>query len=259
MNAAFPYLSQLNNPDWSVVKGFMSDGLQSTFTNIQVGYETEHNTDDTHGDVTADSLIVRGLTTLQSGLSANGKMGTAGQVLTAGGNTANAYWSSALGNTTITGTLTANGPFVLSATLSANGSTGTLYQVLSSNSAANAYWSGGRSGTWTPVDASGDSLTFTSVNATYLRLGGLVFVNVNLTYPSTVSATSALIGGLPFAEASGEYTALAVGVSTVAGIGALIVQSSNTVELFVSGSGTRATNAALSLGTLYFSGVYRAA
>ncbi len=258
MNIAFDYQTQLNNPDWNVVKGFLGTGLGKNFTNIQVGYETQHNTDDTHGAVTADSLIVAGLTTIQQQLSANGSVGVAGQLFVSGGNTANAAWSSSLGNTTITGTLTANGPFVLKSTLSANGATGSLYQVLGANSAANAYWTMGTSGTWTPTDGSGAALSFSVTGATYLRIGGLVYVNAVLAYPSTSDATAAQINGLPFTEASGINSGLALTFQALTSVvDILIVASSTHIFPFINGS--RATNVGLSGQTLEFSGIYRAA
>ena len=55
-------------------------------------------------------------------------------------------------------------------------------------------------GTWTPTDASGAglSLTGTSNNCFYTKIGNQVTCVFSLTYPSTASAAAATIGGLPF-------------------------------------------------------------
>jgi hypothetical protein len=81
-------------------------------------------------------------------------------------------------------------------------------------------------GTWTPTDASGAGLTFTgtSNNCYYNRVGNLVTCVFSITYPTTVDASSASIGGLPFtsknttsavAGASGT-TYNSLGVSSIA-------------------------------------------
>lgn len=66
-------------------------------------------------------------------------------------------------------------------------------------------------GTWTPLDASGAALSFTTVSGNYIKIGRLVVAHFKLTYPSTVSGGTALIGALPFAI---------VNASTGYGIGA---------------------------------------
>jgi len=53
-------------------------------------------------------------------------------------------------------------------------------------------------GTWTPSDASGAGLSFSSVNGRYTKIGSLVFASGQVTYPATADATNAAIGGLPF-------------------------------------------------------------
>ena len=54
------------------------------------------------------------------------------------------------------------------------------------------------SGTWTPSDQSGAGLVFTSVTVGYSKIGNMVFIYGRLTYPTTASIASAIIGGLPF-------------------------------------------------------------
>lgn len=53
-------------------------------------------------------------------------------------------------------------------------------------------------GTWTPTDASGASLSFTTSYAKYTKIGNLVTATCYVTYPTTASTAAAKIGGLPF-------------------------------------------------------------
>jgi hypothetical protein len=56
-------------------------------------------------------------------------------------------------------------------------------------------------GTWTPTDNSGAGLTFTSVYASYIKIGRAVTINVELTFPSTANASAVAIS-LPFSSDS---------------------------------------------------------
>ena len=53
-------------------------------------------------------------------------------------------------------------------------------------------------GTWTPVDGSGAGLSLTVSYARYTRVGRLVTIETQVTYPVTASAAGAVINGLPF-------------------------------------------------------------
>ncbi len=60
-------------------------------------------------------------------------------------------------------------------------------------------------GSWTPVDASGAGLSFVSAvgvspGGQWTTLENYVFCSFTLTYPATVDARVANIGGLPFAN-----------------------------------------------------------
>ena len=57
-------------------------------------------------------------------------------------------------------------------------------------------------GTWTPIDSSGASLTFSTANGYYTKVGRLVTLTAVVTYPTTASTSSAQIGGFPFANAT---------------------------------------------------------
>ena len=59
-------------------------------------------------------------------------------------------------------------------------------------------------GTWTPTDGSGAGLTFTTVFGRYVKIGKQVTVHFRVNYPSTVDATAAIIGGLPYVVDSGN-------------------------------------------------------
>jgi hypothetical protein len=53
-------------------------------------------------------------------------------------------------------------------------------------------------GTWTPTDASGAGLSFTSASGEYIKIGKYVFALGKVTYPATASALGCSVGGLPF-------------------------------------------------------------
>ena len=53
-------------------------------------------------------------------------------------------------------------------------------------------------GTWTPTDGSGATLSLTTANCAYTKIGRMITVTFNITYPSTADGTNAQINGLPF-------------------------------------------------------------
>jgi hypothetical protein len=59
-------------------------------------------------------------------------------------------------------------------------------------------------GTWTPTDGSGAGLTFTTVFGRYIKIGKQVTVHFRLTYPSTASGATVIIGGLPYVVDAGN-------------------------------------------------------
>ena len=80
--------------------------------------------------------------TITTPFSANGGVGTSGQVLTSGGTGANAYWSTVSaggGGGFSNGQSISVSNLAITGSLTANGSTGTSGQILASNG-ANAYW-----------------------------------------------------------------------------------------------------------------------
>lgn len=112
-------------------------------------------------------------------------------------------------------------------------------------------------GTWTPVDASGASLTFTSVTANYTRIGRMIIASCTLTYPSTVNGSNALIGGLPLTtSASAGSQGGHVVYSTSATLVRSLTQSSSTTFSLNTAAGGNITNATMSLTINYFQLIY---
>ncbi|CAB4128058.1 hypothetical protein UFOVP100_6 [uncultured Caudovirales phage] len=112
-------------------------------------------------------------------------------------------------------------------------------------------------GTWTPIDASGASLTFTSVTANYTRIGRMVIASCSLTYPSTVNGTNALIGGLPLAaNASAGSQGGNVVYTTVATLTHCLSQAGSTTFSLNTAAGGNVTNTGMSLSVNYFQIIY---
>lgn len=57
-------------------------------------------------------------------------------------------------------------------------------------------------GTFTPIDLSAASLTFTTASGTYTKIGNTVTLTMSVLYPSTANLDLANIGGFPFTAAS---------------------------------------------------------
>jgi hypothetical protein len=114
-------------------------------------------------------------------------------------------------------------------------------------------------GSWTPTDASGASLVFTAVSASYTRIGNMVFAYATLTYPSTVDGTNALIGGFPVNFPSSNYgRQCSVTFSNVTGgLDILPVVSSATANPKTL-AGAAVLNSALTLATIYLNCIYPA-
>jgi hypothetical protein len=95
-------------------------------------------------------------------------------------------------------------------------STGDLYTLVGSAVTRSARVAS--SGSWTPTDASGALLTFTTlVAATYTHSNGVVTAAFAIQYPVTASGANAVIGGLPVTVGSSygggvPYTDAAVAI-----------------------------------------------
>lgn len=122
------------------------------------------------------------------------------------------------------GTLTQTGAATLSSTLqsastigvggatpAASGAGITFPATASASSDANTL-DDYEEGTWTPVDASGASLSFsnTSGNCIYTKVGRTVTASFRATYPSNANGSYAFIGGLPFTTSATTVAVQAV-------------------------------------------------
>ena len=58
-------------------------------------------------------------------------------------------------------------------------------------------------GTWTPTDASGGGLTFAAASGKYTKVGRLITLAANITFPTTADGNGVKIGGLPFNNITG--------------------------------------------------------
>jgi hypothetical protein len=110
-------------------------------------------------------------------------------------------------------------------------------------------------GTWTPVDGSGASLSFTAASGLYVKIGKLVYASGRLTYPTTAGANTAFIGGLPFNQAN---TATEGGyVTNNTSATPLLIRGYSASELQpVTLAGTAVTNSTLSASSLRFTFIY---
>lgn len=108
-------------------------------------------------------------------------------------------------------------------------------------------------GTWTPIDASGASLTFTDVEGSYTKVGRLVTCFFSLTFPATASGSSARIGGLPFTVPAGT-SGLNDAILTV-NTSSLVIQpyatnNATNFGLLLTYTGSGATNVQLTTAVL---------
>jgi hypothetical protein len=103
-------------------------------------------------------------------------------------------------------------------------------------------------GTWTPTDNSGAGLSFTSVSATYTKVGRLVNCLCQLIYPTTASTASANIAGLPFTSANTQANRSGgvMTISTTAAVQRIFPAINDTTFPLLSGTSSGVTNAACS-------------
>lgn len=115
---------------------------------------------------------------------------------------------------------------------------------------------------WTPADASGAGLTFSSVSVNYTRMGPLVFVYGQLTFPATASTAAITISGLPVTSANTGYAVMFTTCYTSKSLSftpyVFVNQNSTTFNLYNETTGVAVQNIALTAGTIFFSFVYPA-
>jgi hypothetical protein len=108
-------------------------------------------------------------------------------------------------------------------------------------------------GAWTPVDLSGAGLVFAYKEGTYARFDRLVFVAMQIVYPSTGSGLQAKIGGLPAVVA----TPSAGGVSGYGIVrGWYLPKTLTEIQPYEIATGTLNTNAQMSGLNVIMTSVY---
>jgi len=113
-------------------------------------------------------------------------------------------------------------------------------------------------GTWTPIDASGAGLSFTSTEAFYTKIGNVVYVSCSVTFPSTASVDSAKFGGLPFTVKDSNQN---VSAASIAQTNALqsdnFTYVNNTTQIAINTNGNAdVTNVTYSTKFINISGFY---
>jgi hypothetical protein len=104
---------------------------------------------------------------------------------------------------------------------------------------------------WTPTDQSGAGLVLAAPACIYVKVGRLVFVTAQFSYPATANGAAAVIGGLPFLAAMNS------GLYSTFGQAHIIHLAGNTsVVRFYDTVGNARTNAALSGALMLYAGVY---
>lgn len=107
--------------------------------------------------------------------------------------------------------------------------------------ALNAY----QEGSWTPVDASGAALTFATATGMYTKIGRMVFIEMNVLYPSTANASGSKIGGLPFTVNASSGGGFSDSGSTIIVAAQGVVNQSQLI-FTIPATGATYTNAGLS-------------
>jgi hypothetical protein len=115
-------------------------------------------------------------------------------------------------STTLTTPIVATTMGVGGATPSGSGSGITFPATQSASSDANTL-DDYEEGTWTPTDASGAGLSFTTYDSYYTKIGNVVYVSCSITFPTTASVASIRFGGLPFTVKAGSYNVYAASIA----------------------------------------------
>jgi hypothetical protein len=111
--------------------------------------------------------------------------------------------------------------------------------------------------TWTATDGSGAGLTFSVNNtAVYTRVGRLVHMRIDITFPATASGANAAIN-LPSGINAINFGGTGIGYVTTLGLGNFLANGA-TLEVY-NAAGSRQTNANLSGVRIILSMVYQAA
>jgi hypothetical protein len=109
-------------------------------------------------------------------------------------------------------------------------------------------------GTWTPVDASGGTLTLGTISAEYGVIGNVCLLSGKVTYPSNSSTLDAAIGGFPYDLPNQGYANSPdiLFVNGGAACSIVAIQNTNSANIYSLSTGSPVTNATLSGKTVNF-------
>ena len=110
-------------------------------------------------------------------------------------------------------------------------------------------------GTWTPTDTSGAGLNLTITTATYTRVGRMVTLLFNITYPATASGATASIAGIPFVNGA-QYGVGAIGYSPSGAVTYSVALNPSAYDMFFTKGSTFLTNTQLQFVQLIGSMTY---
>lgn len=111
-------------------------------------------------------------------------------------------------------------------------------------------------GTWTPIDSSGASLTFSVALGRYTRIGDVPVVSAQVNYPATANGSAAVIGGFPFTVSAGAAQQGVLSYSTSGTAVKFAGTASTTTGGFYTAAGAAVTNLQMSGTTNFFQSVY---
>ena len=156
----------------------------------------------------------------------------------------------------ITGNVTINGSLGIGGATPASSGFGITFPATQSASTDANTLDDYEEGTWTPIDNSGASLSFTYAGtARYTKIGRFVFVNLYINYPSTSNTANANIGGLPFTSSGGATFTYLVGRAGSLAVSIGQVNASTTEMGLFLDSDTAITNNQLSGTYVIMSGM----
>jgi hypothetical protein len=110
-------------------------------------------------------------------------------------------------------------------------------------------------GTWTPTDASGAGLIFSSASGTYTKVGRQVTLTWSVAYPVTANASAAVIGGLPFTASASNLQSGGYSTYKTYGSDLVYFSAGANLELY-NGVASQVVNASLSANNIRGVAVY---
>jgi len=111
--------------------------------------------------------------------------------------------------------------------------------------------SAGNVNSWVPSDVSGAGLTLSGVNCRYVKIGKLVQVTGQITWPTTANAAVAMLGGLPF-DPIADQNGIAFNTIGSSLFGSCLAMPGQKIQFYNNfGSTTGRANSVLSGATVY--------